>query len=114
MNVAKIKGSHTAMKSGMVAAESVFSALNKEGTGSPIVLNEYEDSLKESWVWKELHKVRNVRPGFAKLGLYAGSIHAGFDSLILRGNAPWTLKHPHPDYELKPAAEWFALLLFLF
>jgi len=113
MNVAKIKGSHTAMKSGMVAAESAFEALSQEAVTAPVNLSSYEDNLKKSWVWKELYKVRNVRPGFAKWGLLAGTLNAGIDSLVFRGHAPWTLKHPHPDYELDQAAsryKWLPIL----
>jgi electron-transferring-flavoprotein dehydrogenase len=105
MNVAKIKGSHTAMKSGMVAAESAFDKLAQDTASGPITLSSYEENLKQSWVWKELYKVRNVRPGFAKYGLWGGTLNAGIDSLVFRGHAPWTLKHPHPDYELDPAAK---------
>jgi len=64
MNVPKIKGTHTAMKSGMLAAEAAFEAIHatdKTKDVGPIVLKSYEDSLKKSWVWKELYEVRNVR-----------------------------------------------------
>jgi len=110
LNVAKIKGTHTAMKSGILAAESTFDAITKDekqGESKPasILLESYPQRVKNSWVQKELHLVRNIRPGFAKWGLYLGSLHAGIDALVFRGHAPWTLKHPHPDYELKPAAQ---------
>ncbi|ORY07454.1 hypothetical protein K493DRAFT_202185 [Basidiobolus meristosporus CBS 931.73] len=108
LNVPKIKGTHTAMKSGMIAAEAAFEALSKEGdeTG-PITLNSYEEKLKESWVWEELYQVRNVRPSFHNpLGLFGGVIYSGLDTLFLKGRVPWTFKHPAPDYAmLKPAKE---------
>eukprot|EP00160_Parvularia_atlantis_P013823 Unigene3089_Nuclearia_a/m.9487 Unigene3089_Nuclearia_a/g.9487 ORF Unigene3089_Nuclearia_a/g.9487 Unigene3089_Nuclearia_a/m.9487 type:complete len:596 (+) Unigene3089_Nuclearia_a:83-1870(+) len=107
LNVAKIKGSHTAMKSGMLAAEAAFARLTDDkALSGPVVLHEYEKSLKESWVWKELWAVRNFRPAFEKFGLWGGSMWAGIDTLLLRGNAPFTFKHGHPDHAmLKPAAE---------
>ena len=103
VNVPKIKGTHTAMKSGLLAAESVAEAL--AGT-VPAELASYEERLRESWVWQELRSVRNVRPGFARFGLWGGLANAALDTYVLRGRAPWTLHHPHPDYEtLTPAAQ---------
>ena len=101
VNVPKIKGSHTAMKTGMLCAEAAFAALARDG---PVgTLEAYPQSLRASWVWDELHRVRNIRPGFQK-GLYAGLVHAGIDTYLFRGKAPWTLKH-HADHEsLRPAA----------
>ncbi|MEE9396597.1 MAG: electron transfer flavoprotein-ubiquinone oxidoreductase [Methylococcales bacterium] len=98
LNVAKIKGSHTAMKSGMLAAEAVFDALQTE---SKKELQAYSDSVKDSWIWSELKSVRNIRPAFAK-GMWAGLVYGGLDTYLLRGKAPWTLHH-HADHEqLKP------------
>jgi electron-transferring-flavoprotein dehydrogenase len=97
LNAAKIKGSHTAMKSGMLAAETVFAALQK-GEGD---LSAYPEALKKSWVYEELYKVRNIRPGF-HFGLLPGLAWAAIDTYIFRGRAPWTLKHK-PDHEqLRP------------
>ncbi len=93
MNVPKVKGSHTAMKSGMVAADAAFDAI---AAGDAARLAEYPDRLKASWVWDELYRVRNVRPGFRN-GLWAGLVHAALDTYVLRGRAPWTLSH-HPDH----------------
>ena len=90
LNVAKIKGSHTAMKSGMIAAETAFRRLNGE------VAADYRAALERSWVWPELHAVRNIRPGF-RWGLWAGLAHAALDTYVLRGKAPWTLPH-HADH----------------
>jgi electron-transferring-flavoprotein dehydrogenase len=90
VNVAKIKGSHTAMKSGMVAAEVVFRRLGgDEGAG-------VRRMLEQSWVWDELRRARNIRPGF-RGGLWAGLAYAAFDSYVLRGKAPWTLRN-HADH----------------
>lgn len=55
-------------------------------------LSAYEESLKSSWVWEELEKVRNIRPAF-RYGLYAGLLHGAIDTYFFRGGAPWTLKH---------------------
>ena len=104
LNMVKIKGTHTAMKSGMLAAEAAFRAL---GAGrAHDALAEYSDALHASWVVRDdLRKARNVRPGF-KWGLIGGTLNAGIDQKVFRGKAPWTLKHAHRDNEtLKPAAE---------
>jgi electron-transferring-flavoprotein dehydrogenase len=95
LNVPKIKGTHTAMKSGMVAAEAIAGALAAD---RPAEVTAYAEMLKESWVWPELHAVRNIRPGFAKFGLWGGLINAGLEAYIFRGKMPWTLKN-HNDYD---------------
>ncbi len=94
LNVPKIKGTHTAMKSGMLAAEAVAAALAGDRPAAPA---SYETMLKDSWVWQELSAVRNVRPAFAKLGLWGGLAYSALDTYVLRGKAPWTLHHTHPD-----------------
>jgi len=94
LNVPKIKGTHTAMKSGMVAAEALAEALDGDRPAEPMG---YAAKLQESWVWQELAAVRNVRPAFARLGLYGGLAYAALDTYVLRGRAPWTLRHAHPD-----------------
>jgi len=94
VNVPKIKGSHTAMKSGMVAAETIFARLSGDArgdTGAGV-----RAALRRSWVWDELHRVRNIRPSF-RLGLWGGLIYSALDTYVLRGRAPWTLHH-HPDH----------------
>ena len=101
LNVPKIKGTHTAMKSGMVAAEAIVTALEGE---RPAVLKAYPQALRQSWVWRELNEARNIRPGFAKFGLFGGLLHAALDTYVLRGRAPWTLKH-HDDYRTLKSAE---------
>ena len=94
VNVPKIKGTHTAMKSGMLAAEAVAAALASDRPAAPVM---YEAMLKGSWVSQELAAVRNVRPAFAKLGLWGGLAYSAIDTYLLRGRAPWTLHHTHPD-----------------
>ena len=97
LNMPKIKGSHTAMKSGMIAAEVVADHLAAGGEGGAR-LDRYDADLRESWVGRELKSARNVRPGF-KWGMWGGLINAGLDQIIFRGRAPWTLSHPHADHE---------------
>ena len=106
INVPKIKGSHNAIKTGMLAAEAAFEAIqgaNETGLAMPeSVLESYPKSLRDSWVWKEMTSVRNFRPGFAKWGLIGGTLYGGFDQFF-GGKVPWTLRHPHIDHEaLKP------------
>ncbi len=103
LNVPKIKGTHTAMKSGMVAADTAFAALAEETLAS--VLSGFTASFKESWAYKELVRARNFRPAF-KFGLLMGTLLAGLDQVVLRGFAPWTLKHGHADHEaLEPKSK---------
>jgi electron-transferring-flavoprotein dehydrogenase len=94
VNVPKIKGTHTAMKSGMLAAEAVAACLAGDRPAAPA---SYETMLKASWVWEELSAVRNIRPAFAKLGMWGGLAYSALDTYVLRGRAPWTLHHTHPD-----------------
>ena len=89
MNVAKIKGSHTAMKSGMLAAESIFDFLSSSSSQRTREVSSYGKKVKQSWIIKELRLVRNIRPSF-RFGLWLALLYAAFDSYILRGRAPWT------------------------
>jgi electron-transferring-flavoprotein dehydrogenase len=98
LNVAKIKGSHTAMKSGMVAAETVLRRLSGDLTA------DYHSALAGSWVWPELYGVRNIRPGF-RWGLWAGLAHAALDTYVFRGRAPWTLTHTPDHLHLAKASQ---------
>ena len=98
VNVAKIKGSHTAMKSGMVAAETVVRRLAGDASA------DYRSALEASWVWPELYAVRNIRPGF-RLGLWAGLANAAIDTYLLRGKAPWTLPNHADHRRLKRASD---------
>jgi len=103
LNASRIKGSHTAMKSGMLAADAAFDALVAERAQDE--LTAYATSFKKSWLHEELHVARNFKPWMSK-GLYTGALMVGIDQLVLRGKAPWTLHHTHADHEmLKPAAE---------
>ena len=98
LNVPKIKGTHTAMKSGMLAAEAVFDAISQNSKEAI----SYQQKLQESWLWKELYKVRNIRPAFSK-GFVAGLMYSAIDTYVLRGNAPWTFKHHADHLQLKDA-----------
>lgn len=100
LNVPKIKGIHTAMKSGMIAAENVYPFLQSTEIKECI---SYETAIRTSWLGKELHKVRNIRPAM-NWGLFPGLIYSAIDTYVLRGHAPWTFKN-HDDYkQLKPAS----------
>ena len=98
VNVPRIKGSHTAMKSGMLAAESAFAAIAADRSGD--TLADYEPALRESWIAKELKIVRNAEPLVAKWGGFAGTLLAGADMWMrqLRIGLPFTMKH-HADHE---------------
>jgi len=104
LNVAKIKGTHTAMKSGMLAAEAVADAL-AAGAAPEERLAAYPQKLRASWVWKELSAVRNIRPGFAKWGFWGGMANAALETYVTRGRSPWTLAHHADHAATKPAAE---------
>jgi electron-transferring-flavoprotein dehydrogenase len=99
LNTPKIKGSHTAMKSGMAAAEALFEHL-RTGGGAEVV--GYPERLRHSWLWEELYLARNIRPSF-RFGLYGGIGYSALDTYVLRGRAPWTL-HNHADHTALKAA----------
>jgi electron-transferring-flavoprotein dehydrogenase len=102
LNVPKIKGTHTAMKSGVTAAEAVFEHL-KSGAADKEVKS-YPERLKQTWLWDELYQVRNIRPSF-RWGLWGGIFYSAIDTYLLRGRAPWTMHH-HPDHlALKKSTE---------
>jgi electron-transferring-flavoprotein dehydrogenase len=104
LNMSRIKGSHAAIKSGMLAAESVFEALGAGRQGDELA--SYTVAFEQSWLHEELHVARNVKPWLNK-GLYLGSLMAGIDQIVFRGKAPWTLRHSHADHEcLKPASQF--------
>ncbi|KAJ1720888.1 hypothetical protein LPJ53_004534 [Coemansia erecta] len=108
MNVPKIKGTHNAMRSGILAADSAYNAIVTQGQGedAPIVLSEYEEAFKNSQIYKELHEVRNIRPSFhTSLGIWGGMMWSGLDTMLLKGRVPFTFQHKDPDYAMtKPAA----------
>ena len=97
LNVPKIKGTHTAMKSGMLAAENIATSLGKNYESDPLLKN-YEKDFYNSWAGKELKVARNFRPGF-KYGLLIGTILGAIDLNIFKGKAPWTLKLSHSDHK---------------
>ncbi len=101
LNVPKIKGTHTAMKTGMLAAETAFEALGASGDAT---LDGYEAAFRNSWAYDELYRVRNIRPGF-RHGMWGGLAYAALDTYILRGRAPWTFRHHADHASLKPASE---------
>ena len=102
VNVPRVKGSHNAMKTGMLAAEAVFAKLQAGSAGGDEIV-EYPRALRESWVWKDLHKVRNVKPLLNKFGIWLGSALYGLDmwleDLGLGFLFPWTLHHDKADYQ---------------
>ena len=102
LNVAKIKGSHTALKSGMVAAEALIDHL--AGPNPQAEATAYTALLKASWVGEELKAVRNIRPSF-HWGLWAGLLLTAIDTWVLRGRAPWTFNHRNDHTQLKKAAD---------
>ena len=127
INVPKVKGTHNAMRSGMLAAEAAWNALSasrvaeasesesadesaqsseESADGNPlrktdtVFLYEYEAALRKSSIWKELKEVRNMRPSFqTPLGMYGGLVYSGLEALVLKGRVPWTLRHKHWDHE---------------
>ncbi|EDO17273.1 hypothetical protein Kpol_538p33 [Vanderwaltozyma polyspora DSM 70294] len=121
MNVPKIKGTHTAMKSGILAAESIYEAISQlpsleeleennieKLVEEPVNLESYETAFKNSWIYKELNEVRNIRPSFnTALGGYGGMVYSGLDSYVLKGRVPWTFRFHESDASLtRPASEY--------
>ncbi|XP_052204803.1 electron transfer flavoprotein-ubiquinone oxidoreductase, mitochondrial isoform X2 [Diospyros lotus] len=102
LNVPKIKGTHTAMKSGMLAAEAAFGVLH-EGLNMEI----YWNNLRNSWIWEELYKARNYRPAF-EFGLFPGLAVSALEHYILKGRFPFTLKHGVPDHEATEEAHLYS------
>ncbi|KAL2149378.1 hypothetical protein VTH82DRAFT_8726 [Thermothelomyces myriococcoides] len=106
VNVPKVKGTHNAMKSGMLAAEAAWNALKESSDSGAVFLYEYEDALRKSSIWKELKEVRNMRPSFhSPLGVYGGLIYSGLEAFILKGRVPWTLRHKVPDHAATKRAD---------
>ena len=97
LNFAKIKGNHTAMKSGMVAAETIFEALSNEQAHTDLV--EYDDAFKQTWAYKELHQSRNFGPVMHKLGKFIGGAYNTIDQNIFAGALPFTFKDNTPDHD---------------
>lgn len=95
LNVPKIKGINNAIKSGILAAESIFPTLQDD---KPSECTTYTQAVKDSWLWEDLYKVRNVRPALS-WGLWPGLAYSAIDSYVFFGRAPWTLHHKHSDNE---------------
>ena len=107
VNVPRIKGSHNAMKTGMMGAEAAFDAL---GAGAEVKeLTAYPDAFKKSWVYKDLHQVRNARPALSKFGITLGTVYGGLDlwlnNLGLGFLMPWTFGHHKDNESLKKLSE---------
>ena len=104
LNMSRIKGSHAAIKTGMLAAEAAFGALGEQRQHDELAA--FPAAFEQSWLKEELHVARNVKPWLSK-GLVLGAVMTGIDQILLRGKAPWTLHHQHADHEcLKPAANY--------
>ena len=96
LNASRIKGSHAAIKSGMLAAQAAADALSSGRSADE--LSDYPKQFRSSWLYDELHRARNFKPWMSK-GLYTGTAMVGIDQIVFRGNAPWTLHHQHADNE---------------
>ena len=102
LNVPKIKGTHTAMKSGMTAAEAIFEEMRDASDFQGKEISSYREKLEASWLWSELKSIRNIKPSF-HWGLFPAMAYSALDTYLFRGKAPWTLSH-RPDHEqLLPA-----------
>ena len=107
VNLPRIKGSHNAMKTGMLGAEAAFAALADNRSHDELA--DYPAAMRRSWVYEDLYKVRNVKPGL-KWGMWLGTAHGGvhmwLNDLGLGAAVPWTLRHDKPDHQtLAPAAD---------
>jgi electron-transferring-flavoprotein dehydrogenase len=98
VNVPRIKGSHNAMKSGMLAAESAFAALGQESEHQ--LLHDYPIALRASWVWQDLYAVRNIKPMLSKFGTWGGMLLGGIEMWLIAAKIqlPWTLRHQLADH----------------
>jgi len=108
VNVPRIKGSHNAMKSGMLAAEAAFEALSSEPAEGKRLLQAYPKALRESWVWRDLEAVRNVKPMLSRFGSWGGTLLGGIEMWMASFNVrlPWTLHHQRADHHCtRPADE---------
>jgi len=96
LNASRIKGSHAAIKSGMLAAEAAIAALKAGRAGDELAT--YPEAFRASWLHDELHRARNFKPWMSR-GLFTGTLMVGIDQVALGGHAPWTLHHAHADHE---------------
>jgi len=97
LNAARIKGTHAAIKSGMLAAKAAFDALGANRSHDELAA--YPASFQSSWLREELHRARNFKP-LMSMGLWTGTLLFGIDQVLFRGRAPWTLTHAHADHEI--------------
>ncbi|HEV7835517.1 MAG TPA: electron transfer flavoprotein-ubiquinone oxidoreductase [Caballeronia sp.] len=103
LNASRIKGSHAAIKSGKMAAEAAFDAVQAGRQADE--LNAYPEAFDNSWLKTELYRARNFKQWMSK-GLYLGTFMVGLEQKVMGGNVPWTLHHQHADNEtLKPASQ---------
>lgn len=102
LNMPKIKGTHTAMKSGMLAADAVAAAVAADRKADEVT--DYPEQLRRSWLWQELYEVRNIKPSFS-WGLWAAIGYSALDTYLFRGRAPWTFHHKPDHAKLKKASE---------
>jgi electron-transferring-flavoprotein dehydrogenase len=104
LNTSRIKGSHAAIKTGMLAASAAFAALGAGRQHDELL--SYPVAFEQSWLHEELHVARNFKPWMSK-GLVLGTIMTGIDQILFKGKAPWTLHHTHADHEcLRPASDF--------
>jgi electron-transferring-flavoprotein dehydrogenase len=104
LNASRIKGTHCAIKSAMLAADAAHDALAAGRAGDELA--SYPDAFRSSWLYDELHRARNFKPWMSK-GLYTGTLMVGIDQVLFRGKAPWTLHHHGGDHEqTRPAVEF--------
>ena len=102
LNMPKIKGTHTAMKSGILAADAVYAAVTADRRADE--LSDYPEQLRQSWLWDELYQVRNIKPSFS-WGLWAAMGYSALETYLFRGKSPWTLHHKPDHAKLKQASE---------
>jgi electron-transferring-flavoprotein dehydrogenase len=109
VNVPRIKGIHTSMKSGMLAAEAAFNAISGEiSLEQDRLLTAYPQALRESWVWRDLHTVRNIKPLLSRFGNLVGTLLGGVEMwlAVFKLSTPWTLQHRKADHDcIRPASE---------
>ncbi len=96
LNASRIKGTHCAIKSGMLAAEAAYDALQAGRAADELAA--YPEAYRQSWLFDELYRARNFKPWMSK-GLYLGTLMVGIDQVVFGGKAPWTLHHDHSDNE---------------
>eukprot|EP00471_Norrisiella_sphaerica_P006680 CAMPEP_0184491404 /NCGR_PEP_ID=MMETSP0113_2-20130426/20352_1 /TAXON_ID=91329 /ORGANISM="Norrisiella sphaerica, Strain BC52" /LENGTH=585 /DNA_ID=CAMNT_0026875765 /DNA_START=129 /DNA_END=1886 /DNA_ORIENTATION=+ len=107
VNVARIKGSHCAIKSGIEAGKAALALLETEGSAQAgMEMKQYQEQMEKSWVFKELYEVRNIHPAFKKLGFWMFLVYSGLETFILKGRGWWTWHNPKTDAEkTKPLSE---------